>query len=234
LFATLMRWVKPREVPPTGNERRPAKLADDVFLPEVDGVDMASGLKRIAGNKRLYRDLLMQFAARQRDVASQILAAIENGDRKLAKRIVHTVKGVAGNIGLEQIFTAAEKLERAVRDGDAAVPALVAEFAEVLRRQVQAIRAALHDVMPDEAAKSRRFDAQAASAAMAHLRLLLESSDGDAAEAFLALVSALAGTFDESRLQALSAAIDEFDFDGALSMLDEITKEFVASWEQAK
>jgi two-component system, sensor histidine kinase and response regulator len=235
LFATLMRWVKPREVSPTGNERRPEKLADHVFLPEIDGVDMASGLKRVAGNRRLYRDLLMQFAARQRDVPSQILAAIENGDCKLAERIVHTVKGVAGNIGLGQIFTAAEKLERAVRDGDAAVPALVEEFAEILRRQVQAIRAALHDVMPDEAAKSsRRFDAQASSAAIAHLRLLLESSDGDAAEAFLALASALAGTFDESRLQALSAAINEFDFDGALSMLDEIAKECSASWEHAK
>ena len=93
---------------------------------------MASGLKRVAGNKRLYRDLLVQFATKQRDAASQILAAMENGDRKLAERIVHTVKGVAGNIGLGQVFAAAEKLERAVRDGDAAVPALVEEFAQVL------------------------------------------------------------------------------------------------------
>jgi two-component system, sensor histidine kinase and response regulator len=60
------------------------------------------------------------------------------------------------------------------------------------------------------------------------------SSDGDAVEAFLALESALAGTLEESRLQALSAAIGEFDFDGALSKLDEIAKECGVSWEQAK
>jgi two-component system sensor histidine kinase/response regulator len=235
LFATLMRWVKPRAGPATGNEGRPAKLADDVILPEVEGVDMASGLKRVAGNKRLYRDLLVQFAAKQRDVDSPILAAIENGDRKLAERIVHTVKGVAGNIGLGKIFAAAEKLERAIRDGDASVSALVQEFAQALSHQIRAIQAAMRDVVPDRTAKrSQGFEVQAASAAIVHLRALLESSDGDAAEAFLALESALAGTFEESRLQALRAAIGEFDFDGALSKLDEIAKECGVSWEQAK
>jgi hypothetical protein len=93
----------------------------------------------------------------------------------------------------------------------------------------------MHDVMPDRTAEnSRRFDAKAASAAIAHLRALLESSDGDATDAFLALESALAGTLDQPRLQALSTAISEFDFDGALSNLDEIAKECGVSWEQAK
>jgi HPt (histidine-containing phosphotransfer) domain-containing protein len=177
----------------------------------------------------------VQFAAKQRDVDSPILAAIENGDRKLAERIVHTVKGVAGNIGLGKIFAAAEKLERAIRDGDASVSALVQEFAQALSHQIRAIQAAMRDVVPDRTAKrSQGFAVQAASAAIVHLRALLESSDGDAAEAFLALESALAGTFEESRLQALRAAIGEFDFDGALSKLDEIAKECGVSWEQAK
>ena len=93
---------------------------------------------------------------------SQIPAAIESGDRKLAERIVHTVKGVAGNIGLGQVFTAAEKLERAIREVDADVPALVEEFAQVLSRQVRAIQQAMHDVMPEWPAKEREpgFDAR--------------------------------------------------------------------------
>lgn len=234
LFATLMRWVKPREVPTTESEGRLAKVADDVILPEIDGVDMASGLKRVAGNKRLYRDLLVQFATKQRDADSQILAAMEN-DRKLAQRIVHTVKGVAGNIGLGQVFAIAEKLERAIREVNADVPALVEEFAQVLRRQIQAIEAAMHDGMPGGAAKtSRRFDAKAMSSAFAQLKMLLESNDGDAAEAFLTLESALAGTCDEQRLRALGTAISEFEFDNALSQLDEIARECTVNWEQAK
>ena len=238
LFATLMRWTKLRLVSAVGTEARPARPADDMILPEIDGVDVAGSLKRVAGNKRLYRDLLVQFTTKQNDVASQILAAIESGDRKLAERVVHTVKGVAGNIGLGPVFTAAEKLERTIiREEDAAVPALVEEFAQVLSRQVQAIQQAMRDVMPNRPAEgkcSEGFDARAASAAIAHLRVLLEASDGDATEAFRALEDALAGTFDQPRLSALRAAISEFDFDGALLQLDQITKEYGANWEQAK
>lgn len=123
----------------------------------------------LAVRKRLYRDLLVQFAAKQGDSDSQILAAIKSGDRKLAERIVHTVKGVAGNIGLGQVSTAAEGLERAIRETDAAVPELVEEFAQVLSRQVRAIQQAMRDFIPNrpaEAKKSQGFDARAAAAAI--------------------------------------------------------------------
>jgi CheY-like chemotaxis protein len=237
LFATLTRWVRPRQAPTAGTAARPAKPADETILPEIEGIDVAGGLKRVAGNKRLYRDLLVQFAAKQGDADSQILAAIESGDHKKAERIAHTLKGVAGNIGLRQVFPAAEKLERAIREVDGGVRALVEEFSQVLSRQVQAIQQAMRGVMldrPAEAKKSQAFDARATSAAIAHLRVLLETSDGDAAEAFLFLEGALAGTFDQPRLDALSAAISEFDFDVALLKLDEIAKEYRAHWEHAK
>jgi two-component system, sensor histidine kinase and response regulator len=237
LFATLMRWAKPRQAQDEGIKARPVRAADDVILPEIDGVDVAGGLKRVAGNKRLYRDLLLQFAAKQGDANAQISVAIESGDRKLAERIAHTVKGVAGNIGIGQVSTAAEKLERAIREVDADVPVLLEEFTLVLSRQVQAIRQAICDVTPDQPTERKRsvgFDARAASATIARLGALLESSDGDAAEAFLAVENILSGTLDKSRLDALGAAISEFDFEGALLKLKEITKECGADEEQGE
>jgi PAS domain S-box-containing protein len=237
LFATLLRWVQPRGMQATGAEGRPARPPDDVVLSEINGVDMAGGLKRVAGNKRLYRDLLVQFAASHGDVHSQIVTAIEIGDRKLAERIAHTVKGVAGNIGLGKVFTAAEKLERAVGEVDSAFPALAEEFALVLRRQVQAIQQAMQDTLPGRPADGETsvgFDAQAATEAIAHLRALLKSSDGDAAEAFLALEGALAGACDKPEMDALGGAISNFDFADALSKLDEIAKKYGANWEQTK
>jgi PAS domain S-box-containing protein len=236
LFATLMRWAKPRQLQATRIQTRPAKAADDVILPEIDGVDVTGGLKRVAGNKRLYLDLLAQFAAKQADASSQISAAIENGDRELAERIAHTVKGVTGNIGLGKVFTAAERLERAIPKVDADVPALLEEFTLVLRSQVQTIRQAICTITPDHTTQDKRsaeFDARAATAAIARLESLLKSSDGEAVEAFLAVENILAGTLDKSRLDSLSAAISEFDFEGALLKLNEITKEYGAAGEQA-
>ena len=54
---------------------------------------------------------------------------------------------------------------------------------------------------------------------------LIEANDGDAADAVQTVAEALAGTVDAQRLDALRAAIDEFDFDGALSKLGEIAEE---------
>jgi HPt (histidine-containing phosphotransfer) domain-containing protein len=170
-------------------------------------------------------------------VNSQIMAAIDSGDHKLVERILHNVKGVAGNIGLAGISGAAEKLERAVRERDAAVPALAEEFSRVANRQVQAIESAMRNATPDRVTEGKRisnFDARAASAAIAHLRVLLESSDGDAAESFAALEDTLGSICDKPKLSALSAAISEVDFDGARKELDENAKEYSANWELSK
>jgi PAS domain S-box-containing protein len=235
LFATLLRWAKPRQMREEAITSAPVETVEKMTFPEIDGVDAAGGLKRVAGNKRLYRELLQQFAAKQPDADSQISAAIESGDFHLAERTVHTIKGVAGNIGLGKVLAAAEKLERAIRTEGADRLRLFEEFRLVLERQVQAIRSAIFEAGASQPAKRReseRFDAQSATTAIARLRALLETSDGDAAEAFFAVENILAGTLHKSRLDALGTAISEFDFEGALVKLDEITREYGAVWEQ--
>ena len=226
LFSTLLRWAKPRRGPAVEPPETPVKAAaDEVLLPEIPGIDQADGLKRVVGNKRLYRDLLAQFAAKQDDAAVRISAALESGDLKLAERIAHTVKGVAGNMGIGQVFAAAEKLESAIRDAGAVEPALLEEFTLVLSHQIQTIRSAMREVTPDQPVNEVRrkdFDARAASAAITRLRALLESSDGDAADAFLTVKGILEGTLERSRLDVLSTAISDFDFEEALLRLDEI------------
>ena len=119
LFATLLRWAKPRPKSAVESQTQPIKVkaSDEVILPEIAGINVADGLNRVAGNRRLYRDLLGQFAAKQGDAAAQISAALESGDSKLAERIAHTVKGVAGNLAIAEVQSAAQKVEKAIREG---------------------------------------------------------------------------------------------------------------------
>jgi two-component system, sensor histidine kinase and response regulator len=231
LFATLMRWTKPVREHTAQTEAGSVKAIEEMILPELDGVDVAGGLRRVAGNRRLYRDLLAQFASTQCDAGSQISAAIESGTRELAERIAHTVKGVAGNIGVGEVFKAAEKLERAIRDRGAIVPVLLEEFTQLLGGQVQTIRRALRDSPTHEPSGERdatTFDPQAASAALARLKVLLESSDGDAAEAFIAVENALVGAVEKEQLNALGKAVNDFDFATALLKLVEVEEKYGA------
>jgi two-component system sensor histidine kinase/response regulator len=214
-----------------GIEARPAKATDDVILPEIHGVDVEEGLKRVAGNKQLYRNLLTQFAAKQGFAGERILTALEGGDRDQAERIAHSLKGVAGNLGINDIFQAAGILERAIRDLPDGVEGIVKELAFSLDRQVQTIQASLKAGTPigQNRDTDRSLDVLAVPAALARLREALEASDSSAPQAYATLVEILQATVDQSRLSALGAAVNAFDFETALGKLDEIAKQFEAN-----
>jgi CheY-like chemotaxis protein/HPt (histidine-containing phosphotransfer) domain-containing protein len=234
LYATLERWVKPRTESAASPPAKPAAVASPpADLPAIEGVDGADGLARVAGNARLFRSLLEQFAGKQSGAAVEIAGELERGDHRAAERIAHTVKGVAGNLGIRRIHASAEKLERALRDGDASTPAALKEFALLLGPQVEAIRRALGSGAPTDSATATPYDAAAARAAIGRLRKLLESSDGGAADAFADLFGALAGAVGRPRLEALGESINEFDFQGALSKLDAIAGECGTAEESA-
>ena len=236
LYSTLMRWAQPRPKQAFEFQATPIRAADEVLLPEIAGINLADGLKRVAGNKRLYRSLLVQFAAKQGDAPVQISAALESGDLKLAERIAHTVKGVAGNIAITEVQSAAQKLEKAVREGHDSVSSLLHEFATLLRTQVHAIEEALRESAPARPAEVRAspFNREAASGAIARLKTLLQASDGDAEEAFRSLHDAVAGAVEQPYLDALSALINDFDFEAALVKLDEIAERCGCNGEQVK
>ena len=224
LFSTLMRWVRPQPKSAPESQAPAKKSGDEVLLPEITGINLVDGLKRVAGNRRLYRDLLGQFADKQGDAAAQISAALKGGDQQLAERIAHTVKGVAGNIGISEVQTAAQKLEKAIREGHDSVPALLDEFATTLGNQVHAIEHAMRASAPaaPAEAQSSPFKPEAASGAIARLRVLLEASDGDTEEAFRSLQDAVSGAVAKTQLDALKASINDFDFEAALAKLHEI------------
>ena len=185
-------------------------------------IDTEGALRRVAGNVGLYHKLLRQFADGQRDAAAQIGAQLAAGDRTTAERTAHSVKGVAGNIGAQQLADAASVLEKTIRAGDNAAPPLQA-FREAMMATVEAI----DDIAPAQAAAAEPADAPALRAArtlsrdtIRQLIGYLSAGDGAAIECFeqhrTELVSAL-GT----NARRLETAINDFDFETALSVLDE-------------
>jgi signal transduction histidine kinase/CheY-like chemotaxis protein len=226
LFATLVKWIKPRQTPAAKPVPKPERPANDLVMPQIEGVDQAGALKRVGGNRRLYVDLLAQFVAKEANSAEQIRTALKSGDAKLAERLAHTVKGVAANIGIDFVSRAGAKLEKAIREGDPAAPALVDEFEVVLRRQTGEIRRALETIAPAEPARTEKqeFNPAEASAKASKLKVLLEASDGEAGEVFRGLKAVLASEVTGPQLDALGSAINDYDFEGALKSLNEIVR----------
>jgi two-component system, sensor histidine kinase and response regulator len=218
-FVTLARWVRCQQ------PHRSESLAgpqDEMTLPEIKGIDVASGLRRVAGNSHLYRNLLSQFAAKHASDAMHIAEAMEQGNGMFAEQLAHSLKGVAGNIGASGIFQCAGNIENAIRDSDNNIQESLKELSLLLDRQVQSIRSALMVVALDSPASSVCHSAADTLAAMDRLRSLLEANDADAPATYATLAEMLAGKIDAQQLDALGAAVNGFDFDEALFRLREI------------
>jgi PAS domain S-box-containing protein len=227
LFATLARWTRahPGEAP---NLLSRTASGDEIIFPELAGVDVAAGLERTAGNKRLYLDLLAQFAARHESTGSRIKEALDSGDHNQAERLAHSLKGVAGNLGMNQIFVLAGTLENAIRESQTGAKGLIEEFTSALDRQIRIIRAAL---LAESVDVGKRFDVRPAErgealAAIARLRERLEASAADAPRVFAEVSGILRGTVAAGRLDVLGASVKAFDFDAALSKLEEIFEQY--------
>jgi CheY-like chemotaxis protein len=124
LFSTLQKWIKPieersqvqqPEAPVECPESKKA-VTEENELPEyLPGFDLAAGLERLRGNKRLYRKLLLDFGANYGGAATEISEALEAKDFKQAHSLVHNLKGLAGNLEATNLQAAAVELEKLVR-----------------------------------------------------------------------------------------------------------------------
>jgi len=117
LRRALLRWLARQEeaAPSFGGQVQ----ADAEELPAVYGeINIGSALARLGGNQKLYLRLLRMFRESQRTTVDSLLAAIEGDDLELARRLAHTLKGVAGTIGADELAEAARQLEAAIVEQD--------------------------------------------------------------------------------------------------------------------
>jgi HPt (histidine-containing phosphotransfer) domain-containing protein len=85
-------------------------------LPEsLPGFDLAAGLERLMGNKRLYRKLLVDFGTKYIKTASDIREALDTKDFEQAHSLVHNLKGLAGNLEAGDLQAVAANLEKLVK-----------------------------------------------------------------------------------------------------------------------
>jgi CheY-like chemotaxis protein len=228
LFATLARWLKPRAdlsaqpVP----LRRPAAAEDtggfDPSRISIAGLDVALGLSRVLGKRRLYGDLLRRFAEDQAQAPDRVAESLDQGDLATARRIAHTAKGLAGNIGAAPAQERAAALETAIADRAprAEIDPLLAAWGEELRPLVAALAAALPD-LPTAPAHGA-VDAAHQRDVVQRLAALLRADDSGAVDLIATEADALRAALGAHAFGALAEAAHAFDFDTALRALDRI------------
>jgi two-component system sensor histidine kinase/response regulator len=217
LFSALQRLIGAKsgeaaDIPDTPD------APDASNLPAIAGIDTNDGLARSGGNVKLYRDLLRRFAQGQGGAARTISAALEKGDTEQADRVVHTLKGVAGNIGALEVHELAQRFRHVLEQGD---EAQMKELLDKLDTQLRTIVEALHKATEP----SPGSDSGTSEVDLGKLRTLIADSDSEATDWLAARRRALGKTVGEAKVAELASALDAFDFARAQEIMSEVGSE---------
>lgn len=128
-------------------------------------LDLEFGLSQLSGNRELLVDLLSKFEAEYRDAHQKLFTMLQNSEQSAAKIMVHTIKGVAVNLGMNALHLICKDLEQSIL-ADSVDASQQDEFARILSRTFETIRTlssnnteALADSMPAEDLKTDLSDA---------------------------------------------------------------------------
>lgn len=224
LWSALARWIKPRSGLGNPHPARPvfespvtlvSRPEPTVRLPShILGLDMALGLRRVAGRPTVYLDLLHKFMGTRRQALQEIREAVEAEDWALAEQNSHTLKAAAGGIGATTLQDALEPLETALHEQHAA--ARLHTLMSVAEKQLDDLILSLTLHLPDrrsQDAEPEASDQDAVGMDAVQLQSLLEqldtalSRDAAQAQALLNRHSALLRAAGGADFEALQRAV---------------------------
>jgi CheY-like chemotaxis protein/nitrogen-specific signal transduction histidine kinase len=137
LLASLGQWIAPAAAAARDLATAAAPAAKGEAGAPAVGLDATRALERLGGNERLLYGIAAEFAREYAASGEEIAARIAAGDLDGARRLAHTVKGVAGNIAAEALAGAARDLEAALGRGRMPDEALLQAYAAALEPAVE-------------------------------------------------------------------------------------------------
>nr|CRH05695.1 putative Histidine kinase with Peripla BP 1 family domain, Bacterial extracellular solute-binding proteins, family 3 domain, PAS 3 domain, PAS domain, Hise Kin Sens doamin, PAS 4 fold domain, HisKA domain, HATPase c domain, two Response reg domains and Hpt domain [Candidatus Magnetococcus massalia] len=237
MFATMARWITPAE-PLAADEPLPTAAAvefgqapEEAALPQLLGLDLQAGLARTEGNQKLYGRLLCKFTASQGEFVPRMEQALADGVGEAAVRTAHTLKGVAGNLGMGPLQQAAQKLE-ALCDQAAEQDVIRTEL-ELVAQQLEPILDGLNQWQQSLQLQSSRragvattMDRERVANLLKEVRAGLEDDDSAVVDLMEQLEPLLAGHELATYSEAIQQAVEGYDFDAALEQMQQLDDAF--------
>ncbi|QJR79922.1 Hpt domain-containing protein [Alteromonas pelagimontana] len=177
-------------------------------------VDLDFGLSQLGGNKSLLLTLLQKFAREYEQTPAKLEACFTQQDWQQARRYIHTLKGVSGNMGCTSLHNCCLELENALENNSVSAP--YNNFLAVLQQTFTVINKLSADI-PAAAPPPEKvaFDPDARIALMEALKRGQFVSQQQLTDWLAASIN------DSDKRQAVKDAVNEFDYQTAIALLQE-------------
>jgi two-component system, sensor histidine kinase and response regulator len=227
-YQMIARWCPEKVISPDvlPLDLMESELVSDDNTLVIPGFDVQDGLNRMLGDRELYLELLQRFRDGQTDIGGKIRCALMVGETKMAERLTHTLKGVAGMIGARYLQQLASKLELAIRnnEGEAEIERNNTQLELEMQTLFKALEKVLLPVTPDPADANAPgalpFNRNEIQLAISKFADFLRQYDSEALDALSEASPIFSIVLGEDTHRRIVRAIRIFDFDAALSVLE--------------
>jgi len=243
LFDALQKWIRSERVAADPVVEAPPPLipdvtatADDSLPDHLPGFEIAAGLKRLQGNRKLYRKLILDFADNYAGAGLEIRKYVVAGLFQQAHEHVHSLKGVAGNLEARLLLAATMAVEDLVKGVDAGsvLPVQVLDpelnqLKKALEQAVTAVRTWMPASEPpvdhDRAPSSTIEEMPPELARDTATRLQNAAEIGDIGELRAIAVALETHSSDLAHLRRqIESMVDNFDMEGILKLAGKLWK----------
>ena len=238
-YEMLVKWLNPdnknahlgHALP---QHTQPNHSTQNVLPPILDGIDMDMAMERFLGRQPFFKKMLLSFN-HYTTIGHDIRLALARNDMTSARDMVHTMKGMAGNLAATDLYQAANAMEQAIEQKQPQeISTLLTHFEAALHRVLTTVRALESQYSSQESTQGSAQSLGQASmqsdvgpVTMAEIETLLkeladylQARDTDAELGLAALKNVLSETEWQKELDQMETQINQFDYRGALTTLE--------------
>jgi len=194
-------------------------VADGTPPLQLPGINLAQALQRLNGNTGLLLQLVRIFGQEHQGTADEIRHLLAEGDTAAAARMVHGLKGVAGNLAADRLHLAARSLETVLKKKDpAAIGALMPLFDAALQ-EILTTAASLATAAPECSVTQPTESHDEPGHLLSELQHLLEIHSLEVTEPLNRLRNLAVPDHTRADIDALCDAVQRLDYQQGLMLL---------------
>ncbi len=188
------------------------KPSYDAGFSGLYGFNQSKGLRLVSGNRLLYRKLLAEFSASYSGASQKMEILFRENRFDELKYFIHTLKGVAGNLGGVMIPGMADEIMSAINRKD------IGSAGDLLIKLGLEVDSAVESVnllvlSPEPPVKGAEYNPEAVKALLSRILILLDSDHGEALDKLELLQSLVGETEHAASIDELASSLNSFDTD---------------------
>ena len=226
MFLTISKWVKPSQTKTAGITGNNIKtISDENALPDLPGIDTTIGLQTTQNNIGLYKRVLLKFYNNQKHFKQDFINAKNNSDMEGCKNIAHTLKGLAGNLGMTKLQQSALVLETGCKENSEQIDDLlniVVDHLHVVFNSLEYLSGEQNE--HESVVPPSKSDIETISPILTQLYEYLLSNNVKSEELVAELEPLLTDSILKQQVNQVKLAVQDYDFEVAVKMIVQVAE----------